>query len=306
MLDWNDLRLVLAIARSGSLAGAGRALGVNHSTVFRRLNACEGAMGVRLFERTAQGYAPTAAGERLVAAAERIETEVIEADRELTGRDHRLAGRLRVTSSETLAFRVLTRHLAAFRRLHPGIQVELAIDNRQLDLSKREADVALRADRPMQGDLYGRKLADIAWSVYGARTYLAEHGRPPAESALSEHQLIGWDAAATRLKAAAWLAGHAPPEAIAYRCGSLLNQLVAAKTGIGLAVLPCYLADPEPELERVLAPLPDLATELWLITHRDLRNTARVRAFMDAVGDALAREREAFAGRARDSAAVSD
>src|SRR5690606_25569613 len=149
----------LAVARGRGLAGAAEALAVDPSTVFRRLNAVEGRLGTRLFERVSGGYRPTAAGERMVAAAERMEREAIEIDRDLTGRDTRLAGRLRVTSSETLAFRLLTRHLASFRAKHPGIGLELIVDNRLLSLSRREADVALRPTRPDQDDLIGRKLA---------------------------------------------------------------------------------------------------------------------------------------------------
>ena len=150
-MQWDDFRYVLAIAREGGLAGAARVLAVNHSTVFRRLGALEAELGVALFERLPGGYRPTEPGERLVRAAERVEAEALAAERELTGRDARLTGRLRVTCSETLAYRLLTAELARFAELHPGIVVELAIDNRQLDLSRREADVALRATRPVKG-----------------------------------------------------------------------------------------------------------------------------------------------------------
>ncbi len=305
MPDWDDLRYVLAIARAGGLAGAARAQGVNHSTMFRRLNALEERLGVQLFERLPAGYRPTEAGERLVAAAERIEAETIALDRELTGRDTRLCGRLRVTSSETLAYRILTDELARFRALHPGIQVELIIENRQLDLSRREADVALRATRPTEGDLFGRKLADVAWAVYGADGYLRERGMPGEPEDLARHALIGW-ADAAPVKAATWLAGIAPADAVIYRSSSLINQLVAAKSGIGLGVLPCYLADPEPGLRRVLPPIAELARELWLITHADLRRTARVRAFMELIGEGIRRQRAALEGSTEVSARAED
>jgi DNA-binding transcriptional LysR family regulator len=299
MLDWNDLRYVLAVARARGLAGAAETLAVDPSTVFRRLNAVEGRLGARLFERAAGGYRPTGAGERMVAAAERMEREAIEVDRDLTGRDTRLAGRLRVTSSETLAYRLLTRHLAGFRASHPGISLELIVDNRLLSLSRREADVALRPTRPDQDDLFGRKLADIAWTVYGARDYLKAHGRPRGPAGLVGHPLIGWDEAATRTRAAEWLDATAPADAVIYRSSSLINQLIATKAGIGLAVLPCYLGDPEPDLERAFAPVAELARELWIVTHGDLRNTARVRAFLEIVGDGILREKPLLEGRAR-------
>ena len=307
MFDWDDLRLVLAVARAGGLSGAAKSLGVNHSTLFRRLNALERDLGVALFERLPTGYRTTDAGERLVGAAERIEAEAIALDRELTGRDTRLSGRLRVTSSETLAFRVLTDEIARFRRSHPGIEVELVIDNRPLDLSRREADVALRAARPTQGDLFGRKLADIAWAVYGAPDCLGSRGAPADPEDLAGCPFVGWGEAALPVKAAAWLAESVTAEAVAYRSSSLLNQLVAAKAGIGLAVLPCYLADPEPGLIRVLPPIADLTTELWLITHKTLKGTARVRAFMEIVGDGVRRSLAALVrdAAARDASAVA-
>jgi DNA-binding transcriptional LysR family regulator len=289
MLDWDDLRYALAIAKHGGLAGAARALGADHSTVFRHLSALEAELGAKLFERLPTGYRLTAAGERLREAAERIETEVIALDRELTGRDTRLTGTLRVTCSETLAYRLLTAEIARFRAQHPSIEVELTIDNRALDLSRREADVALRAARPKQPDLFGRRLADIEWAVYGSADYLARHGAPSSESDLARVSVIGWSEATQGIKAARWLSEMIPRESIVYRTSSLVNQLTAVKSSMGVAVLPCYLADPEPGLQRVLAPIPAITTELWLITHKALKDTARVRAFMDYVGDGIRR-----------------
>lgn len=289
MLDWNDLRYVLAVGRHRGLARAAETLAVNHSTVFRRLNAIEAQLGVKLFERLQGEYQPTDAGARVLAAAERVEAEALSLDRELAGGDAKLAGELRVTSSETLAFSALTLEIARFRDLHPGIRVELVVDNRQVDLSRREADVALRATRPRRGDLYGRKLADIEWAVYGAPGYVAEGGAPARVADLAAHDVIGWGAGTTGIGTATWLAGVVPERAIGYRSSSLINQLVAARSGIGLAVLPRYLAEPDPGLIRVLPPIAELDRELWLITHSALKGTARVRAFMDIVGEGVRR-----------------
>jgi len=194
---------------------------------------------------------------------------------------------------------MLTRHLAGFCQAHPGIVVELAIDNRVLSLSRREADIALRPMRPKEGDLWGRKLAGVAWTAYGACGYLEAHGgsisRPED---LGRHPLIGWDETAAGILAAEWIARVAPAEAFVYRTGSLVNQFVAAKAGIGLAILPCYLGDGEPGLARALPePIPELESELWIVTHADLKSTARVRAFFDLVGEGLASERHLFDGR---------
>ena len=285
MIDWDDFRFALAVARNGSLAAAARALRVDNSTAFRHLNALEADLGAKLFERLPGGYRPTAAGERLLDSAERMEAEAIAIDRDLFGGDTRLTGKLRVTSSETLAFRILTAEIARFRAAHPGIEVELTIDNRAADLSRREADVALRAQRPREPDLFGRKLADILWAVYGSNDLLEKHSLTGRKGGLSGDKFIGWAETTQDIRAARWLAENIPREAFVYRSSSVLNQLVAAKAGMGLAVLPCYLGDPEEGIARAAPPVPELTTELWLITHQALKGSARVRAFMDFVGE---------------------
>ncbi len=307
MEDWNDLRFVLAVTRAGALTAAAKTLGVDHSTAFRRLNALEERLGLRLFERLPGGiYAPTPGGERMAAAAERMEQEALAIGRDLAGRDHRLSGRLRVTCSETLAYRLLTGHVAAFRRAHLGITVELMIDNRVLSLSRREADIALRPVRPKEPELWGRKLADVAWAIYGTRHGV--HG--PIDEArerkdLSGCPLIGWNETAGEIAAASWLSRAAPDAAFVFRTNSLVNQFIAAKAGMGLALLPCYLGDPEPELVRFLSkPIKEVSGELWIVTHADIKGTARVRAFFDLVGNGLAAERELFEGKRADQSAA--
>jgi DNA-binding transcriptional LysR family regulator len=216
-----------------------------------------------------------------------METEALALDRDLSGRDTRLTGTVRVTASETLAFGMLSGEIAHFRKQHTGIQVELMVDNRVLDLSRREADVAFRATRPAEGDLFGRKIADIAWRFYAAPDYLAAQGKPRTMRDLDKHQVIRWGEATQPTKAAAWLAKNLATGESGYRTGSLVNQMLAAKAGIGLALLPIYLGSSEPGLTGVLPILTDLRTELWLVTHRSLKDTARVRAFMEIVGDGV-------------------
>ena len=284
MENWNDMKLVLAIARAGSLGGGAAALAVNHSTAFRRLNALEDKLGVRLFERLPGGvYQPTAAGERVASTAERVETEADALSRDVSGQDQRLVGSLRVTSSETLAYSVLTAELARFRIAHPGIVVDLVVDNRILSLSRREADIALRVTRPKEPDLFGRKLADIGWTVYGAPSLV---GDGPVD--LAAFDFVGWGEDVSGIAAADWINERIARTRVVYRASSLINQFTAAKAGIGLVLLPCYLGDPEPGLCRVIdEPIAELARELWIVTHTDLRKTARVRAFFSIVGDGL-------------------
>jgi DNA-binding transcriptional LysR family regulator len=285
-VSWDDLRYVLAIAREGNLAAAALSVGVNHSTMFRRLHALERKLGAKLFERLAHGYQPTESGVRLIETAERMETEAIALDRQLTGRDTRLEGRLRVTCSETLAHAFLTAEIARFHAAHPGIVVDLMVDNRVIDLSRREADVALRATRPKEGDLFGRKLTDIRWALYGSVEYLKQHPAPKRIADLERHLLIGWTDTAPQTKAAAWLARNGTAR-VAFRSSGIVNQFFAATEGLGIAVLPTYLAARDRRLVRVLGPLKDLSTELWIVTHRSLKDTARVRSFMEMVGAGL-------------------
>ncbi len=299
MFNWDDLRSFLAVARHGSLSGAARALGVNHSTVFRRLNGLEERLGVRLFERLPTGYVPTAAGEEMLATAARVEEEITALDRRLSGRDVRLTGSLRVTTTDTLALGLLPPHLARFRKAYPGIELELVTGNAFFSLSKREAVVALRPSRDPDEAMVGRRLSGIAVAVYGAAAYLARHGRPEAPGDLAAgHALVAGDASLAHLGAARWLRRHAPEAAVALRCNSWMSQLAAVRAGIGLGALPCFLADPDPELVRVLPPQEEMASELWLLTHPDLRHTARVRAFMDLLADSLRRERARLEGEA--------
>jgi DNA-binding transcriptional LysR family regulator len=284
MVEWNDFSFALAIARAGNLAAASRALGIDHSTTFRRLNALEKRIGTKIFERLPTGYRPTPSGETLLDAAERMEAEAIAIDRDLFGRDTRLAGKLRVTSSETLAFRILTSEIARFREAHPGIEVELTLDNRSVDLSRREADVALRAVRPREPQLFGRRLSDILWAPYATPAVLS---KATGKRDFAGLNFVGWAETAQGIRAASWIETNIPREAIVYRSSSVLNQLAAAKAGMGLAILPCYLGDPEPDIERAAPPLSDLKTELWLVTHQALKGSARVRAFMDFVGEGI-------------------
>lgn len=296
--SWDDLSLVLAVARGGGLKPAAAALKVDHSTVFRRLNAVERRFGTRLFERLPRGYMPTASGQRAIDAAERMEAEALGLDRALTGRDERLEGRLRVTCSETIAHQILVPHVVAFARAHPGIAAELVLDDRVLALSRREADIAIRPLRPVEGDLFGRRLSGVAWAFYGAPAYFKAAGRPRKPADLRHHRFVGWDEGAGGVQSAGWLERVAPAGAFAFRSNRLVVQMAAVVEGIGLALLPCYLGDREPRIARAMPPIRELERELWLVTHEDLKATARVRAFMDFVGTRLIADRALFEGRA--------
>ena len=286
-----DLATLLAIAREGTLAGAARRLRVNHSTVFRRLGTIEARLGTRLFERQGGSYVTTAAGEDLLRTAERVETEVEALERRLSGQDLRLTGSLRLTAPDDLAEVVAMPLLAQFRRQYPEITLELVLDNRMLNLTRREADIALRPTRQPPETLAGRRVAALVSAVY------CNAGQPlPKDPSGPEVRWVAWEEGAGPPPLARWLAANVDRHAIAYRSNSMFNQASAARNGLGLAVLPCFLGDSDPRLQRVTPPLEDLATELWLLTHPDLQRTARIRALLDLLYESLRRQRRLFEG----------
>ena len=296
MQNWDDLRFFLAVARHGNLAGAARELQVNHSTVFRRLNTLESASGVRLFERLPTGYVLTEGGAEMLESAARVGELMDDLQRRLIGRDYRLGGTIRLTTTDTLAESFLHPHLRRFQALHPDVVLELVTDNVFFDLSRRDADVALRPADDPPDHLLGRNIATVAWGVYGSIDYLAERESPRGNKDLAQHAVICGDDSLGRVPAVRWLRAQVPESAIVYRASSFVVQFAAARAGCGLAVLPCVLADPAPELDRVLGPIDELASGLWLLTHTDLRETVRVRAFMSFMTEAIRQDRARLAG----------
>ncbi len=301
MIDWTDLRFFAAVSRSGSLAGAARALGVNHSTVFRRINSLESTLAAKLFERTHTGYVLTAEGEEMMATALEVEDAIIALDRRLSGKDYRLSGSIRVTTPDTIGTALVLPYLHGFRRDYPGIQVELAISNEFFSLSKREADVAIRPTLTPPEALIGRRLSGLAWAVYAGSRYLDGAPRPRRLEELKDHDHIAGDDSLAHLEAAAWLRKHVPESRVVLRTNSMAALCAATRVGFGLAALPCFLADPMPDLVRVLPPIDALASELWLLTHRDLRHTARIRAFMDSIADSIVDDRSLLEGKRQGS-----
>jgi len=283
-LAWDDLLYVLSVGRTGSLSGAARALRVNHSTVFRRIGTIEEQLAVRLFDRRRDGYVPTAAGEEVIALADHLDETVIALERRLAGEDLRPSGTVRFTTTDTMISTVIP-ICAAFREAYPEICVELVTGNEFLNLSRRDADVALRPSAKPPETLHGRRLATIAFAVYGASPYLARTGGPDLGRA---HQWIGLDDSLSHLGAYRWIADNVPRERIGFRASSFVAVVDAARAGLGLAVLPCYLGD-DSGLVRIGAPLPAVATDLWLLVHDDLRRTARVRVFLDFLSHEIAR-----------------
>jgi DNA-binding transcriptional LysR family regulator len=291
-LHWDDLRYVLAVANAGSLAGAARSLGVNHTTVLRRVGAFEKRLGLHLFERLPSGYVPTAGGEELIAAARHIDDTVTTLERKLAGQDLRLSGNVRVTTTDTLMASILPEILTEFRESHPGIQVEVAVSNVMFNLTKRDADVAIRPAKDPPETLIGRRVAKIAFAIYGSPKYLAKHKAKD----LAGHRWVGPDDSLAGTSVAQWMRSELPESEITLRADSLLGLLQAAQAGLGLAALPCYLGDTAPSLVCVHRPIAAMETALWILTHEDLRHTARIRAFTDFAANAFSRRRSLLEG----------
>lgn len=292
-LGWDELRLVLAIGRAGTLSGGARRLGIDHSTAFRRLGALEGRLGVRLFERARDGYVPSPAGEAAIAEASRFDEAVTGLERRLAGEDLRPAGVVRVTTTDTL-IDVCAPLFAAFRNEYPEISVELVVTNEFVSLTRRDADVAIRPAAQVPENLVGRRISEIATALYAAQAYLQQ---PSSRLELVLHDWIGFEDSLSHLGSARWMESHIPSERVVCRANSLLALRAFARTGLGVAALPCYLGDGDEQLVRVHAPLPDLSVALWLLTHPDLRRVARIRAFIDVIARELVRLRPTFAGR---------
>lgn len=288
--DWNDLRLFLAVARAGTLSGAARALGINHSTVFRRITAFEERLGVRLFDRLPNGYILTAPGEEMRDSVARIEEEIVALALKVTGQDQRPSGTIRITATDMLAVGVLPPHLAAFRADWPGIEIELLVSDTVLDLTRREADVALRVGNPVQDTLVGRRVGRLTFAVYASAELQAREEGDPEQS-----DWVGYGSSHGPLSRN--LTRWWPEMRQVCRTNSITAAVAAAKAGMGLAALPCAIADCDAGLVRV-APFPEeFALDLWLLTHEDLRQTARIRAFLDFMAGALAADADLLEGR---------
>ncbi len=297
-LAWDDFRLVKAIADHHGLTGAAAALGVNHSTVFRRLGQIEEQVGLQLFERRKTGYVATVAGVEMAMLAARVEDDVAAFSRRLAGRDLAPSGELRITTTDTLYLNLLLPIFAAFRAIHPAIRLDIVIGNQALNLSKRDADIAIRASDAPGETLVGRRLATLNWAIYGSAAQSGANApsapSPPAD--LFERDWVALGDALGYVKAARYVREKVAPERIALKSSAVLGLAEAVEQGLGIGPLPCFIADQRPALVRLLPPDPDFSTGLWILTHPDIRNAPRVRAFMDYVGGELAKKRGLIEG----------
>jgi DNA-binding transcriptional LysR family regulator len=293
-VDWDDVRHFLALARVGSVRSAGAVLGVSHSTVARRVEALETRLGVRLFDRHRDGYLLTDAGREMVAGAERIEREMATLERGLAGQDARLDGPGRITCSDPFIAKILLRGLVPLCQAHPGIELDLDVDAKNLDLSKRDADVALRALLPNATPpehLIGRRIAPITLCSYVGRAHATALDPERPERPL---RWLGYNQSKVGEEL---VASSSYPEVPLWGTFESLPVMVeAARAGLGLALLPTYVGDPDPELTRLSKPDLRHVADFWLLSHHDLRDNARLKAARESIATALAEHAALFGG----------
>ena len=286
MFDWNDLKYLLAVARHQSTTAASRALGVNQSTVQRRLVALERCMGQALVHRHPSGYRLTAFGEQVLPLAQQVEHAVVALTQHVEVFQREVTGVVRMTCPEPLVYRFSNSTLLErFHARYPGLRVEFVTSDRYLDVAGGEVDIALRSGDTEDHALVGRKVGDSLWAVYASPRYLARRGQPDRVEDLARHDWGGFDEAMAKHRAAQWLRQGAPHAHGVARNTSVPGLVNSAKAGLGLAPLPTALGDAEPDLVRVLGPIPELARIWRVLTTPALRHTPRVAALFDFLVD---------------------
>jgi DNA-binding transcriptional LysR family regulator len=280
-MEWDEVRYFLAVARSRSLIAAARSLKVSAATVARRIDALEKRLGARLFERRQTGCVLTDSGEGICAEAEAAEESILALERKALGRDLSVSGKVRIAATDDIAAHVIAPHFSEFRAFYPDIELEIVAQMDVLNLTRREADIAVRSAKPESGDLIARRIGSWGYGLYASRSYVEAHNLRSGLTGLSQVEVITWTEEWARLRGGPWLREHAPKAKIILASDSRRVHQNACKAGIGVAVLPCRIADLEDELVCLLSPEKVLSLDLWLVVHGDLARIARIRAVAD-------------------------
>jgi DNA-binding transcriptional LysR family regulator len=297
MLDWDDLKYFLAVARHGSTLSAAKALSLSQSTVHRRLEELEKRLGRHLVLRSPAGYRLTELGEEMVVYAERVEESVLAFERRLGDARLGLSGSIKLTCPEPVGGRLMRSNLIAeFERQFPGLRIEFVMSDKLLDLAKGQADIAIRGTEPREEALVSRRIASSPWAIYASKAYCESHGKPAAIADIAGHEIALFDVELGEHPINRWFKRIAPAAPIGARCNSISGLLAAAKSGVGLAALPVVVGGAEHDLLQVLEPVRELTTHFYLVTHRDLRDAPRVRAFSTFVDENLKAFRAVLGG----------
>ena len=295
-MDWRALQDVVAVAQTGSLSAAARYLKVSQPTVGRRIEQLEQQIGALLFNRTAQGLLLTTVGENIVNHARRMEEEALAIERVATGANQQLQGNVRISLIEDLGINWIPKNLSEFHKQYPELAIEVNIDNRNVNLLRREADIAVRLARPQQADLICRKVGMLHFGLYASQAYLDEHGVPEQRADLKDHYHVGFaddmrHAPQVKKLEAIFSQGH-----IRHRSNSHMEIIEATRAGIGCSALCCFIADQDPLLRRVLSKEIDYAREIWLVTHVEIKSNARIKTVFDFLGKALEKDADRLKG----------
>ena len=288
-MNWDDLRFFLAVARTGSISGGAKQLGVQHSTVSRRMRQLEEQLGARLIERKKSGYELTQAGENVKYAATRMESEVLGVDESVLGKDTNLVGPLQVTAINNMASSILMPMFASFSKAHPQVELHIIVSNSDASLSQREADVAIRLTNSPTDTLIGKRMVTVASTIYGSRAYIEQikqDGREPA-----------WIGVECCTFHKTWTKQACGEHTHNFYSDDTLLTLAALREGLGVSFLPCFMGDADPVIERYCDPDPANNLGLWILLHPDLKRTARVLAFRDHVGDLIIEKKDLFEGK---------
>jgi DNA-binding transcriptional LysR family regulator len=286
-MDWNSLKVFLAVARRGTLSGAASDLVVNHSTIFRRLNAFEADISGQLFERINNRYELTTLGHELLELAQNIENSFDGIDRHIVGKDIQPKGIVKITAPNNIAYRYLPRYISEFNILYPEIQIELLVSNQEFNMSNRQADIAVRATPSPPEHLIGRQVSTLSWGVFGSNRYADKFGLPKDINELEGHSLIGATGAMCRLPGFIWFEKHFAHQFVT-RCDDLTAMSYFVESGQGLAFLP--VDQQRPEIIKLFDVKESTPSNLWLLTHPDLRNVARIKLVMQYLARAFSQE----------------
>ncbi|MFT7459008.1 MAG: DNA-binding transcriptional LysR family regulator [Planctomycetota bacterium] len=295
-MEWSALRDVVAVAETGSLSAAARRLGTSQPTMGRRIEHLEQELETLLFNRTSKGLSLTPIGEQILSYAKNMGESANAIERIASGADQRLEGVVRTTMTDQMGNYWLPTKLPEFHARYPGLRLEVVVENRTLDLFKREADIAVRFGRPHQLDLVVRKSINYHYGFYASTTYLEKHGRPESLKDLPAHRFISYDETIFRNAALTRLEGIFGESNILQRYTSNSGIISALKQDLGLSVVGCYFADKEPSLERLMPERFDYSFEAWLVTHADLYKSARIKVVFDFIFEKLAEDQEFFSG----------
>lgn len=296
MFDWSDLAHFLAVHRAGSLSAAARQLHVDQTTVGRRIAQLEQGLGAKLFDRLPSGFRLTASGRDVLCIAERLEAEALALERLVRGRDVNPEGTVRITTSEAFGARFLAPRLAEIREKYNGIRLEVITDVRNFNLSRREADLAIRMAPTEQVGLVLKKVADVGFGLYASKDYIAKRGEPVSVADLVRYDVLGNDESSNHVAEAQWLARAVPDVRFVIRSNSTNLLHSAVQNGLGISLLPCWLANGDPALKRILAPEAYATRELTLVVHEDVRKVARVRVVLKALGEIFERDKAILMG----------